>query len=265
LRRNSNAAPWSSFVPAQIDHAAVEAAELGRGGIGDDLELLDRVDDREVRHRARLGLEDGDAVVEILVHPGAASVEAREGGAGGERHARHQGHQRQVAAAVQRKLDDAAIADHLAQAARLGLQERDVRGDRGRLGEGSDREGEVDADPLAGGEPHPLSRRRAEPGRLGHDAVGARPQVGHVEEALGPGRGLDRLAGRGLGHGHAAVGDGRPRLVPDLPGELGQAGLGHAGSRPGHGARRGDDEDERRPDSHRCLPGSGGIYVYFTS
>ena len=45
----------------------VEAAELRRRAVGFDLELLDRIDGREERHLAGLGLEDGDAVEQVFV------------------------------------------------------------------------------------------------------------------------------------------------------------------------------------------------------
>ena len=86
----------------QVDDAAVEAPELGRRRAGDDLELLDRVDDREVRDRTGLRLQDRDAVVEILVDARPPAVEARKRRTRRQRHAGYQGHERQVAPAVQR-------------------------------------------------------------------------------------------------------------------------------------------------------------------
>ena len=46
----------------QVNHPPIEAAELRRRTVALDLEFLNRVDDRQVRHLAGLRLEHGDAV-----------------------------------------------------------------------------------------------------------------------------------------------------------------------------------------------------------
>src|SRR5262249_30806725 len=62
----------------QVDDAAVEAAEFGGRTVALDLELLNRVDDREERNLTRLGLQDRDAVEQILVRPWSSAVDSRQ-------------------------------------------------------------------------------------------------------------------------------------------------------------------------------------------
>src|SRR6185503_18472865 len=62
----------------QVDDAAVEAAEFRRRAVALDLEFLDGIDVREERHLARLGLEHGDTVEEILVGARTPAVDSRQ-------------------------------------------------------------------------------------------------------------------------------------------------------------------------------------------
>ena len=62
----------------QVDHAAVEPAELGRRAVAFDLELLDRVDVGKERHLPWFGLQHGDAVEQVLVGARPAAVDARK-------------------------------------------------------------------------------------------------------------------------------------------------------------------------------------------
>src|SRR5262249_20988991 len=86
----------------EIDDAAVEPAKLGRWAVALDLELLDGVDHREVRHLPGLRLEHGDAVVEILIRPRSPSVDARQGGIRWQRDSRDDGGEHDEKATVQR-------------------------------------------------------------------------------------------------------------------------------------------------------------------
>ena len=88
----------------QVDDAAVEPAELGRRAVAFDLEFLNRVDDREERDLARLGLQHGDAVEEVFVGARPPAVDARQRRVGRQRDAGRERGQRDEAAAVQRQL-----------------------------------------------------------------------------------------------------------------------------------------------------------------
>ncbi len=59
-----------------VDDASVEATELGGDVIGFDGEFLDVVEDGEEGNLSGLGLEGGDAIVEILIRAGASAVDA---------------------------------------------------------------------------------------------------------------------------------------------------------------------------------------------
>ena len=94
-----------------VNDAAVEAAELGGDVVGLDGELLDVVEDGEEGHLAGLGLEGGDAVVEVLVGARAAAVDAREERAGGQLDAGRELGEIDEVAAVERDGDDGRAGD----------------------------------------------------------------------------------------------------------------------------------------------------------
>src|SRR5262245_4790819 len=66
---NSRAGPVSARVRVCVEMlvAPLVKRAICAGGACVHLELLDVVDGREVGHGARLGLEDGDPVVDVLV------------------------------------------------------------------------------------------------------------------------------------------------------------------------------------------------------
>jgi hypothetical protein len=220
---------------AEVDDAAVEAPELRRRDVGHHLELLDGVDDREVGHRSGLGLQDGDAVVQVLVDAGPPAVEAREGGPGRERHARNQRHQREEAAAVQRELQDEAVGDHLAQARRLRLQQGRVGGHRRRLAHVADRELDVQAHALAGRDVDAVPHEALEARRFHHEGVGPWREPGERVEAGRARRGDVLAAGRDVAGGHLRLGHVPAGRVVRLAHDLAPAGLGEADGRPADG------------------------------
>jgi len=62
----------------EVDHAAVEPAEFGRGALRFNLEFLNRVNDRRKCHLARLRLQNCDAVEQVFVCARPFAVNARE-------------------------------------------------------------------------------------------------------------------------------------------------------------------------------------------
>ena len=111
----------------QVDHAAVEPAELGRRAVALDLELLNRVDDREERHLAGLGLQHGDAVEQVFVGARPAAVDARQLRVrAAARRPGASARERDERAAVQRQLHDLLVLDDGAEAGGFGAQHRRV-------------------------------------------------------------------------------------------------------------------------------------------
>ena len=143
----------------QVDDAAVEAAELGGRAVALDLELLNRVDDREERDLAGLRLQHRDAVEQILVGARPAAVDARQLRVGRQRHAGRERRQRDEGAAVQRQLHDLLVLDDVAEAGGLGAQHRRVRGHRDLLAHVAD--GQVEVDPRLLARRQPDARRAA--------------------------------------------------------------------------------------------------------
>ena len=147
----------TSFVPdfgRQVDHAAVEAAELGRRAVALDLELLDRVDDRKERDLARLGLQHRDAVEEVLVRARPAAVDARQLRVRRQRDAGRERRERDEGAAVQRQLRrPARCSTTVPEAGGLGAEHRRVGRDCHLLADVADGELEVEARLLAGRRP----------------------------------------------------------------------------------------------------------------
>ena len=109
-----------------VDDAAVETAELGGDVVGLDGELLDVVEDGEEGDLAGLGLEGGDAVVEVFVGAGAAAVDAGKEGAGRKFDAGCEGGELDEVAGVERHRDDGGAGDVGLDVAGLGLEERGV-------------------------------------------------------------------------------------------------------------------------------------------
>ena len=110
-----------------VDDAAVEAAELGGDVVGFDGEFLNVVEDGEEGDLAGLGLQGGDAVVEVLVGAGAAAVDAREQCAGGQLDAGGEGGELDEVAGVERHGDNDGMGDVGLDVGGGGLEEREGR------------------------------------------------------------------------------------------------------------------------------------------
>ena len=128
----------------EIHDAAVEPPEFGRRAVALDLELLDGVDDRVVRHLPRLGLEHGDAVEEILVRSRPPTVDAGQDGVRRQGDARRDGGEHDEQAAVQRQLHDLLVLDNRPEARGLRSHNRRICNDRHLFSKVSDREIEID-------------------------------------------------------------------------------------------------------------------------
>jgi hypothetical protein len=106
------------------DDASVGAAVLGRVAVGLNAELGDGIDDGVEGDLAGFGLEDADAVVDVLADARTAAVDPGQDGAGREIDARQKGHERDEVAAVQGKGHDALLLDGEACGAGAGAQQR---------------------------------------------------------------------------------------------------------------------------------------------
>ena len=99
----------------QVDDAAVEAPELGWRTVALDFELLNGVDIWKEGDLARFGLQDRDAVEQILVGARPSAIDSWQRRARGKSDTRRQSCERDEAPAVQRQADDLAVVDDLAK------------------------------------------------------------------------------------------------------------------------------------------------------
>jgi hypothetical protein len=137
----------------EVDHAAIEPAELGGWAVTLDLELLNRIDDRVVRDLPGLWLEDRDAVEEVLVGARPAAVDPRQHRVRRQCHARHDAGEHDEQASVQRQLHYLLVFDHRAEASGFGPHDRRVLGHDGHLFLNvADAEPEIDAGLFSGRE-----------------------------------------------------------------------------------------------------------------
>ena len=169
----------------EVDHAAIETAELGGRAVALDLELLDGVDDRAVRELTGLRLEHRNAVEEILVGARPAAVDTGQDRIGGQGDARCDGGEHDEEAAVQGQLHDLFVLDDGAEARGFGAQDRPVPDDRHLFLKLSHRELEIDARLLACGQEHALTTHRPESRALDIEPVLARGQAGRRVGAIG--------------------------------------------------------------------------------
>ena len=164
----------------QMDHSAVEAPILGGWHVVLDLELFDGIDHRVEGDLPRFWLERGDSVVEKLVDPWPASVEAREGGTRRGRrrngHTRHERDQREEVAAIERQRDDRSVRNQLTKAAALRPQERGVGADNDPRDNFANPQLDIEPNPLTGRQPDPLPHLPLEALRLEFDLVKPRAQ-----------------------------------------------------------------------------------------
>jgi hypothetical protein len=113
----------------EVDDAAVEPPELGGRTVALDLEFLNRIDHRVVRHLSRLRLQHRDAIEEILVGSRSSAVDARQHGIGRQGDARNDGREHDEQAPVQRQLHHVLVLDDRSEARRLCTHNRRVADD----------------------------------------------------------------------------------------------------------------------------------------
>ena len=109
-----------------VDHATVEAAKLRGHIIGFDGELRDIVKDREEGDLTGFGLKCGDAIVDVLIGPWAATVNAGKQGAGRQLDAWRQRCELNKISCVERNGSDNGAGDISLDVAGLRLQERSI-------------------------------------------------------------------------------------------------------------------------------------------
>ncbi len=222
----------------EIHHAAVEPAELCGRAVALNLELLNGVDNRVVRDLARLRLQDGDAVEQILVRARPAPVDAGQHGVRRQGYTRCDGGERDEQTAVQRELDDLFMFDNRTQARAFPSDRRCIP-DHGHLFlKAADREIEIDARLLTGRQPDALAAHGLEARELEFQAVLARCQAGHRIHAIAR-RDDDSLQVRpSLRDGDDRAGNGGPTRI-----------LHHAGDFAGRRLRTGG---YHRGSEHTC-------------
>ena len=232
----------------EIDHAAIEPPELGRRAVALDLELLDGVDDRVVRHLPRLRLQHGDAVEEILVRSRSPAVDARQDGIRRQGDARGDGGEHDEQAAVQRQLHDLLVLDDRPEARGLRSHNRRVCDDRHLFSNVSDAEIEIDARLFTRRETNALAAHGFEARELDIEAVLARRQAGGGVDAIAGGDDHSLQIRPCFGDGDRRAGNGGPRLIVHKAGDF-------AGSRLRTGGRhRGAAHDMRRSDRLKAIP-----------
>ena len=169
-----------------VDLRAAGVAVLGAVGAREDLELGDRVERRldddhpggvvavrhPVEHEVVAVLADA-----VHLHRAAEVIERRVR----LRRQRAWQKQRQLheIAAAERQLIDRLRGHHLAERRGFSVDERRLRRDRQRLGNGADLQLQVDARPLVDLQADAGRGSGLEPVELRGDAVGANRQVGH--------------------------------------------------------------------------------------
>lgn len=211
-----------------VDHddAAVGAAIFGGVAVDLDAELLDGVDDGVEGDLAGFGLEDGDAVVDVLADAGAGAVDAGEEVAGGEIDAGAEGDQGDEVAAVEGEGDDFALFDDEADGAAAGLEEGRGGGDEEGLGGVAQGEGEMEGGAAADLEREAIAGERGEAVLGDVEGIGAGGQGEELEESEAAGEGGGLQAGEGVGEAEFGLCDGEAGGVEDGAEEFGIVGLG---------------------------------------
>jgi hypothetical protein len=147
----------------EIHHTAIEASEFGRWAVALDLELVDGVDHREVRHLPRLRLEHGDAVEQILVRSRSSPIDAGQHGIGRQSDSRNDGGEHDEEAAIQRQPHDLLVLDDCPEAGGLRSHDGRVRGHGHLFLNASNREIEIDARLFTGREADAFAAHGLEP------------------------------------------------------------------------------------------------------
>src|SRR5262249_47094656 len=191
-----------------------------------DLELLDGVDHREVRHLPRLRLQDGDAVVEILVRARPPAVDARQHGIGRQGDARDDGGEHDEQPAVERQLDDLLVFDDGPQARGLSPQDRGVTDHRHLFSNVSNAQFEIDPRFFTSLQTNALATDRLEARQLDREGVFAGREARRGVDAIVSGDDHVLKIRPYLGNGDGRTGNSRPGLIFHDAGDLAGRRLG---------------------------------------
>ena len=162
----------------------------------------------------------------------------------------HAGRERgelQVAASVERQLDDALVVDDLTDRAVLGGEQRRAAGHLDRLVDGAGFEREVGARHLLHLQHQTAPRLGLEPLQLDDDGVGRRRQRRHRIDAGFVADHVPRGTGGRVGDADRRARDNAARRVGDRPGDLARA-LGER-----DGRQRQEHHDAARQSRQACL------------
>jgi hypothetical protein len=236
----------------QVDHATVEPSELRRRAVGLELELLNRVDGREIGDLSRLGLKDRDAIEEVLIGARTAAIDARQLRRRRQRHSGSERRQGDERPPVEWERRDLLLRDDLTQACRRALHGR-VGGHGDAFTHRTHHQLHVQPDGLARLEAYALPAYRAEAAQFDLDAVFARCQTGDRIAARVVGERLPRRAGPQMyrddrGPRHACA-----RRVRDRSGYLRTTDLA-AGTSLSHQTQTGCAHDTPPSRRHRRPP-----------
>ena len=186
----------TEFVPCLVtalNTAPATHLELRGGAEGDDLDLFDGVRVRPRPRRARHGGGVVRAVhqVGVLVGPGAVGRDpvARAARRVRRGHARRRLGEVEHAEAAQRRVLHELVAVVGRQARLAGVDDRCLTGDRDRVGEASEVQGDVPLDVAAEHDTEPLLAIRREAVHLDLELVGAGREVPEAVASLPVGNG----------------------------------------------------------------------------
>ena len=232
LLPNQNAEPRTWLVPDLVidrRRGAAGHAVVGVEAVGRDVDGLDRLGRLDVADVVRQPDVDRDRAVDaggVAVRLGAVDPGAQRPAGRvdlgvlelGRRRAGHQVDERLIVPVlVQRQVGDLLRRQLRREIGLVGLQQRRVRRDLHRLGQGADLERDVHAHDQAGRHREPGRLVLAEPGQRRLDVVGAGQEVAEGVGAVTIGDGLDFEAGAGVGGGERHAGHGAPWASVTLP------------------------------------------------
>src|SRR6185295_9383339 len=176
------------------------------------VEFADGVDDRKEGNLTGLGLENGDAVVEIFVGARTAAAQARQGGPRGKSNKIDEG------TAVERKRRDGSRIDDGVEGCGLGAQQGGVFLDHDAGGDGANGQRDVYADSFAGADSDVLAFIALE-GVLFHGKrVPAGFETRPLINAIFVGLGFVEEIGTFFGERDFRAGDDSPARIEDLAG-----------------------------------------------
>ena len=227
----------------EIDHAAIEPAELGGWTVALDLEFLDRINDRVERHLPGLRLQYGNTVEEIFVRARPSAVDARQDGIRRQGDARGDACEHDEQPAVQWQPHDLFVLDNRSEARGLPSHDRRISDDRHLFPNIADAEVEIDACLFASRETNALAPHGFEPWELDVEAVVAGRQARGGIDAIATGDGDSLKIRPCIGDRDRRAGNSRPGLIFHNAGDLARTRLGsgwqHA-DKPGARHRKAD-------------------------